>query len=217
MIRASVPALCPGGTVLCVASGPSLTAADVNFCRPRVDAAVVVNTSFRVCPWATILYAADAQWWDDYPDAKRFGGLKFSIDTSKQPKWIAKNPDVQILRNTGERGLDRHPTGLRTGLNSGYQAINVAVHLLGAQPGRILLLGYDMQLGPKGESHHHGKHPHHRNSSYVKWLPHFQSMVAPLKELGIEIVNCTRRTKLTAFPQRALEDVIVCHGASSAA
>lgn len=217
MNRWSVPSICQGGTVLCVASGPSLTAADVALCRDRVDAAIAVNTSFRMVPWATVLYAADAQWWEDYPDAQTFQGLKVSIETSKMPKWYAKFPHVHILRNTGERGLERKPIGLRTGFNSGYQGIGLAVHLLGGGPGRILLLGYDMQLGPKGETHHHGKHPHHRGSSYARWLPAFQTLVEPLRSLGIEIINCTRRTKLTAFPQLTLDEVFARDGASTAA
>lgn len=205
---ASIPALCPGGTVLCVASGPSLTAADVELCREYVDATVVVNTSYRMAPWATVLYAADSRWWEMYPDAANFRGLKCSINSQKRPEFLAKFPDIQILKNTGDSGLELDPSGLRTGSNSGYQAINLAVHLLGRQPGTIILLGYDMQVGVKGETHWHGKHPKHESSNYKQWIPTFKTLIKPLAQVGIEIVNCTRRTQLTMFPQMSLEHAL---------
>src|SRR5690349_852168 len=83
MAMSPVPIQClyQGGTVLCVASGPSLTQEDIDHCRPHVDATIVVNASFRLAPWATVLYAADREWWRHpaYGDAVAFAGLKYSI------------------------------------------------------------------------------------------------------------------------------------------
>lgn len=209
MTHQSVSAICPGGTVLCVASGPSLTQADVDLCRGQVDAAIAINTSYRMVPWATALYAADAHWWEDYPDARTFQGFKYTCESGKSRKWQQQFPDVQILQTTGHQGLELKPNGLRTGLNSGYQCIGLAVHFLGACPGRILLLGYDLQLGPNREWHWHGKHKRHSISPYDKWLPHFQTLVKPLQALRIEVINCTRRTALRAFPQMSIEQALM--------
>ncbi len=63
-VYARVPRDFPGGTILCVASGPSLTQEDVDYCRGKVDAAIAVNTSYQRVPWAYALYAADAHWWN---------------------------------------------------------------------------------------------------------------------------------------------------------
>ena len=107
-----------------------------------------------------------------------------------------------VLRNTGDTGIEAHPSGLRTGKNSGASAINLAVHFGAA---RIVLLGYDMTGG-----HFFGKHPGRLNQGPAKetFLPMFRQMVEPLKALGVEVVNCTRTTKLDCFPTADLRAVL---------
>lgn len=194
---ASVPRLCPGGTVLCIGGGPSLTAADLELARPRVDAVIAINNAYQLAPWATVLYAADARWWAWHKEGiKRFPGLKFSVSPE------AKLHGVQILQQCGDTGLWEKPNGLCTGRNSGYQAINLAVHLGAA---RVLLLGYDMQIGPKGEQHWHGEHPNKSRSAYDIFKVKFKTLVPALAARGVEVVNCSRRTALDVFPKMALE------------
>lgn len=196
----SVPRLFPGSTVVCMASGPSLTADDVASCQGRARV-VAVNDAVRYAPWADVLYACDRDWWHRHPETAQFAGLKFAL---RQPP---SREDVCVLKQSGSSGLERDPGALRTGLNSGYQAINLAVHL-GAS--RILLLGYDMQLAQNGRMHFYDKPPRRlaRLTGFANWLPMFDTLVQPLKELGIEIVNCTRRTALTCFPCRSLAETL---------
>lgn len=201
-----VDKLWPGATIVCIASGPSLTAEDVDYVRGKARV-IVVNTSYKLAPWADVLYAADPLWWTWHKGAPDFQGLKFSAETENwKMRWIRKCPDVQQVAITGEFGLELNPAGLRRGYNSGYQAINLAVHL-GAT--RIVLLGYDMQIGPHGEEHWHDDHPHANRSRYDQFRRAFPTLVEPLQKLGIEIVNCTRRSALTCFPRAALRDVLV--------
>lgn len=196
---ARVPLEFPGGTVLCVASGPSLTQADVDYCLGRVDMAIAVNTSYQAVPWARALYAADAQWWSWHKGVPAFAGARYSVST-EAARW-----GVSILRNTGKEGLETSPDGLRTGHNSGYQAINLAV-LYGAK--RIVLIGYDMQFGPKGQRHWHPDHPSERQSPFRTFIQSFASLVAPLSQLGIRVINCTRQTSLTCFTRQPLSEVL---------
>ena len=65
-----------------------------------------------------------------------------------------------------------------------------------------------MQRGPKGEEHHHPDHPNKSRAEYSRFLPHFKTLVEPLKAAGVEIVNCTRRTALTCFPKANLRDAL---------
>lgn len=197
----AVPRLFPGGTILCVASGPSLTREDADYCRGRVDAAIVVNTSYQLVPWAHALYAADAQWWHWHKGVPEFNGQRYSV-SPEAAKW-----GVSILRNTGKHGLELSPDGLRTGHNGGYQAIGLATHLIG-EHGRIILIGYDMKPGAKGAQHWHSDHPEKRQSPFATFLLSFKTLVEPLKALGIEVVNCTRSTALTCFPCRSLREVL---------
>jgi hypothetical protein len=109
------------------------------------------------------------------------------------------------LRNTGERGLENDSTGLRTGRNSGYAAINLAVHL-GAT--RIVLLGYDMR-GHK-QQHFFGQHPPRLRSStpYASFVACFSTLVEPLRQRGVEVLNCTPGSALGMFRRAALRDAL---------
>jgi hypothetical protein len=93
----------------------------------------------------------------------------------------------------------------RTGQNSGYQAINLAVHL-GAS--RIVLLGYDMQPSPEGVDHFFGDHAHGVRVPFLDLRPYFDSLVEPLKALGVQVLNATRRTALSCFPCVPLSEAL---------
>jgi hypothetical protein len=196
-----VPVLCPGGTVVCLGGGPSLTPEDVNRCQGQATV-IAINDAYRLAPWADVLYAADARWWKVHQGVPSFAGLKYSL----QPD-AARWPGVQILQNTGSEGLELAPTGLRTGRNGGYQAINLAVSL-GAT--RILLLGYDMQRLPGQPSHWFGEHPPtlRAYSPYEDFCVMFTMLVAPLQQVGVTVINCSRQTALTCFPRMPLEDAL---------
>jgi hypothetical protein len=191
-----VPRLCSGGTVAIFAGGPSLTPEDVDYCRDKVDASIAVNNSYKLAPWATALYAADGRWYKWHQGVPSFKGLKYTLSQSAG-KW----PDVQVLKNAGSSGLELEPFGLRNGRNGGYQAINLAVHF-GAK--RIILLGFDMQRGPKGQEHWHGDHPNRSRSPYTLFLKYFQFLVNPLNDLGVEVINCSPVSALEVFPKAAL-------------
>jgi hypothetical protein len=195
-----VPSIYHGETVVCIASGPSLTREDVEFCRGKARV-LVVNTTLLLAPWADAFHAADHRVfaWHEV-EVRRFQGLKFSLEgnTSKY--------GAIALKDGGIRGLSKDPGVICNGRNSGFQAINIST-LLGAT--RIVLLGYDMQPGPNGESNWHADHPDKdKTLPYEKCLAAFESLVTPLAVEGVSVVNCTRRTALTVFPQMALEDAL---------
>lgn len=192
-----VPRLCEGGTVVCLGGGPSLTPADVALVRGK-GIVVAINDAVRLAPWAEVLYACDAKWWhwhSNDPSVRAFAGLKFALDPGAR-----RYAGVQVLRKTGETGLETNPIGLRAGRNSGYQAINLAVHLGAA---RVLLLGYDM----RGD-HWFGHHPDQSKPPFSICLKRFETLVKPLAVVGVEVINCTRRTALTVFRQLSLEEAL---------
>lgn len=205
----TVPRIWDGETVVCIASGPSLTREDVEYVRGKARV-IVINTSYVLAPWADVMYAADAKVWRwywkkgptgyEHMPLSQFAGLKYCL--TKHADVFAK---VTVLRRGVDSGLSLNPAVLNTGKNSGYQAINLAV-LMGAS--KILLLGYDMSQGPKGQEHWHGDHPNKSRSPYASFLKYFPSLVEPLKDAGVEVINCTRRTRLTCFPQASLESAL---------
>lgn len=197
---ATVPRLWPDATAIVLASGPSLCAEDVDWCRGRAKV-IAVKDAIRLAPWADVLYGcgADAsRWWQHHGDSLAdYAGLRFTLDPAAA-KWAT------VLQNAGESGLERNPTALRTGKNSSYQAINLAVHL-GAV--RILLLGLDMSQSPHGQKYFFGDRPHpmQRPSPFDACLALFQTIVAPLAALGVTVINCSRQTALTCFPRMSLQ------------
>jgi hypothetical protein len=187
-------------TFVLIGGGPSLTLEDVEFVRGKARV-IAINDAYLLAPWADVLYAADRSWIDRHYGVPCFKGRKYSID-SKDP---TPRQDWTVLRNTGPLGLEMDPSGLRAGFNSGYQAINLAVHL-GAR--QIILLGYDMS--PDGVREHWFKDPPDRQPSpYAEMRAAFDSLVEPLTQLGISVVNCSRRTALTAFPCASLTDALM--------
>lgn len=196
----TIPKLWPGETCVCLGGGPSLTRDDVEFARGKARV-IAINDAYTLAPWADVLYACDGQWWRRNPAALEFVGLKYSL-TAKP----AHSKYVQILRYSGELGFDPDPRYLRTGWNGGYQAIHLAVHL-GAK--RIVLLGYDMQRSPRGKMNWYPNQGPKPQSPYSKFLQAFPTLVKPLRGLGVQVINCSRSTKLTCFPQMKLEDVFV--------
>jgi hypothetical protein len=213
---ATVPRLWPGGTVVCMASGPSLTKEDADYCRGNADGVIVVNTTYQMAPWADVLIASDLRWWEWHKGALSFKGRKYA--TSRHVGMLAAKRGwrVEILRNLGRDGLALKPNSLMHGMNTGYRAINLAVHFGAA---RIVLLGYDMQRiehAPDGtqlkskdiKEHWHGDHPVPSRSVYKVFRKCFDTIVEPLNQLGVSVINCTPSTALECFPKGNLRDVL---------
>jgi hypothetical protein len=184
--------------VVCIGGGPSLTAADVNACQGRARV-IAINDAYRLAPWADVLYACDAKWWNWHQGVPEFQGWKGALELGAAV-W-----GVNVLQATGCEGLEMSRRGLRTGLSSGYQALNLAVHL-GAR--RIVLLGYDLQPGPGGKSHWFGEHPDGVQSDFPVLLEGFKRIVEPLAKAGIAVLNASRVTALTGFPRVTLEEAL---------
>lgn len=200
----SVPRLWSGEAVVCLASGPSLTPEDVAYVRGKARV-IAVNTTYKAALWADALYAADFPWWKAHNGAPDFLGMKWSIkqDYAKFDRF----PDVRVLRNTGEFGLETDPAGLKTGKHSGAQAIGLAYHFGAA---RVLLLGYDCGAS-NGVPHWHGSHPFplRNQPHYGYFLEGLEKMSAPLRAAGVEVINCSRQTAATCFPRAAVRDVLI--------
>ena len=191
-----VPLLWPGRTVAVLASGPSMT--------PHVAAAVrsvptiVINDTFRLAPWAALLYAADDAWWRANPDALAFAGLKVTVGSV---------PGTEQLRNSGATGFDPNPECIRTGGNSGYQGVHIA-----AQAGatRILLCGFDMTaaMGAHWFGAHRGGLVNTEPETYARFVRRFAELKVALDARGVEVLNCTPGSALKCFQMADLDDAL---------
>lgn len=195
----SVPRMWDGQTVFCIAGGPSLTEAQCNSIRGR-GPAIGVNDAYRIAPWIDMLYACDGGWWDIHAGVPDYHGIKITQHEKSAMKYR-----LRWLRTTGKMGISTDPSTIKSGRNSGYQALNIAVHT-GAR--RIVLLGYDMRAN--GKTHWFGDHPAglQKSSPFQGFIQCFESAVAPLRELGVEVVNCSPGSALKCFEQRELSEVL---------
>lgn len=190
----SVPRMWEGQAVAVLASGPSMSQKIAD--RVKHLPCIAINTTFRLAPWATMLYAADRAWWlhPEHGDAWQHPGMRVSIDDV---------PGVRKLHNSGVLGFDPNPECVRTGGNSGYQAIHIAAH---AGASRILLIGFDMRGG-----HWHGDHPQGLvntvEETFHKWRGRFESLAASLPK-AVHVINCTPGSALRAFESMELEHAL---------
>lgn len=181
-----------GQTVVCIASGPSLTPADCAAVRAADTATIVTNTTFRLCAWADALFAADPQWWTWHlAEVRRdFRGALFA-DRDTHARFVQSAHVHPLYRSFG---------------NSGACAIALAI-ACGAR--RIVMLGYDCAL-TGGRTHHHGQHAHGlRNCDTLpRWPKQFAALAAFAQQCATEVVNASRVSALDCFPRVPLEEAL---------
>jgi hypothetical protein len=187
--------------VFLIGGGPSLAGFDFEKLRGR--RVITINRSFRVTPWADVLYFCDRNFWrvDSAEILKTFTG-RHIVTVCREQHDRLKN-----IQNTGTSGLELRPIGVKHGTNSGYQAINLGF-LMGAR--RLVLLGYDMKTAG-GETHHHGgyrtggvdpaQYSHvMQHTLQQRMLPYFPRLVDPLKAAGVEVFNANPDSALRCWP-----------------
>lgn len=204
----TVPEAWHAATVVCIGGGPSLSAEQVEYCRGRARV-IAINDAYKLAPWADVLYFCDDRWWR-WHNAK-LAAWKGMIVRLQGGEHDFGDPRIKVLRNLDEKkGLAKRRDGLHTGQNSGYQAINLAVHF-GAK--KIVLLGYDMRTvieGGRDKTHWFGDHPGGTATRIYEqiMLPHFPSLLKPLNEIGVEVINATPASALRCFRMLSLKDAL---------
>jgi hypothetical protein len=112
-----------------------------------------------------------------------------------------------ILRQRSSIGLSTEPNRVHMGGgNSGFGAFNLAFL---KQPKRIILLGYDY-CSPG--QHWHGQYPWNQGPSrhgslYGRWAEQFTHCIRQLKDAGVEVLNASPKSAITAFPKIELSEV----------
>lgn len=181
-----------GRTVVCIASGPSLTADDCELVRQAGHPTIVVNRSYRLAPWADILFAMDAYFWQTHLpeiEASGFAGERWG--------YVRMPREANVIATKGEL----YPTGWG---NSGSFGISLGVV---TKPMKIVLLGYDCQFTADGRKHWHDDYPPNMGNaaSIKRWPYQFELIAKYAKSHGIPVVNCSRATALTCFERGELE------------
>jgi hypothetical protein len=156
-------------------------------------------------PWAVILYACDAKWWDAHKGAPGFAGEKWSLHCLKRsPKLdAAAKYGLRLTESRMGKGFSFNPAFINEGRNSGFQAVNLAL-LLGGNP--IVLVGFDMRGNghccerPKGLN---------RTKDYKVFASVFDE-AAKLLPAHVTILNATPGSGIKGFRFAKLEEVLGC-------
>lgn len=191
-----------GQTVFCLASGPSLTADDVEMVRGTGCPTVVTNTTFRLAPWADVLFGFDAKWWAT-KDPKT--GLTHAQESERDFRGRRFSKSA-LAANYGIESLHAS-SWFRGSGNSGVCAISLAVS---AGASRIVLLGYDCTFATDGRRHWHGDHPSGLGNclSIARWPLQFKRVKRQADAARVSVVNCSRRTALDCFERAQIETII---------
>lgn len=186
-----------------VATGPSLTEAVVD-CIYEYRSQLVLfgcNDAYRMFPCLNVHYACDPQWWDKhYKNCRLLPAQKWTQDED-----IAKKYNLNYVEGKFDDGFSTNSQFINLGSNSGYQQLGLA-YLMGIR--KAILIGYNMQLGPRGERHFFGNHPAglRNTENYAAFVQAYRHAVKP--SLGLTVVNCTEDSKLDMFPQRDLLETL---------
>lgn len=136
--------------------------------------------------------------------ATKFGGECWTISAPARDRW-----GLHWILGLDRPGLSPEPHAIHTGRNSGFQAINLAYHFGAA---RIILLGFDMQVGQDGRRHWHGDHPkglaNGGEGRYRGWIDALDQLVIDLKRTPCKIFNATRRTAIRSIQRVTLESAL---------
>jgi hypothetical protein len=188
--------------VVIVAGGPSVTLAQIRhigIARDRQRCKVIaVNDAVYPCWFADIAYACDARWWDLHDGLASFPRERVSLDKTV---FSSVTPHV----NTGPQGFDPKLGNMRTGSNSGFQAVHLAAQR-GAK--KIVLVGYDYS-DDGARDHWFGRHAgkSDMHSNVASWQRYLRGLTDELQGMGISIINSTLQTTISWLPRKGIDEV----------
>lgn len=192
-------------TVILVASGPSAKDVPLSLAQGKARF-ITINDSYRLAPWADVLYACDSAWWQKEDGAMSFKGLKLTIDrrSSVHPDWNVHK--VWCDKNSDQLVTDAF-NKVGWGGNSGFGAINLAVQFCVK---KIILVGFDMTI--EHGTHWHGDHVGYlhnpTNRSAERWRRAIDRVAPRIAAVGIEVLNCSPVSRLANYVKTSFEEAI---------
>lgn len=183
-----------GRTVVCIASGPSLTPEDCETVHASGHPVIVTNTTFRLAPWADVVFGFDSIFWRVYHK---------EISANCTGRFISP---AQMASKYGVETT--YGTTWFTGFsNSGACAISLAV-AGGAKT--VVLIGFDCQK-TGGRTHWHGDHPKGLSNaqSIAEWPKRFSQVAKYANSKGCRVINASRETALKCFERRPLDEALI--------
>lgn len=195
-----------------VATGPSAKHAPLRDVQ-ELARFIVIKESWRLAPWADVLYGLDQGWWLFNRGVPDFRGLKVSPSPSvcrvyRDVRLVKLKPRATIVRDQyDEHGRLTIGCGLKSGGgHSGFQAINLAVQF-GAT--RIVLVGFDMTLAYGAHWHKEGNGVGRAEAGRVKsWCVEMDACAPQFAAMGVTVINVGETSALQAYPKMPLMQAV---------
>jgi hypothetical protein len=194
-------------TISILAGGWSVKGLDLT----RLPGKVIGVNDSAVRARCDIAVSMDRLWtenrWANLHALKREAHIRKSAikNIAARPDWLHLFDCDHTLAELSE------VEGILNGTNSGLCALNLAYQM---RPRRIILLGFDMCRSPRGEAYWHDPYPWSKpqggtgNGRYAEWAGQFARAAAQCKASGIEVINASKASKITAFPKVDPRDVL---------
>lgn len=193
-----------GETCVIVASGPTAAATPIDLAKGRTKV-IAINTSWKLAPWADILFACDHSWWKNSKGCPEFAGLRVTVD-----KYAVRQfPNIYLVncRKPDDRIVLDEIGTVGWGGNSGFHCLNLAVQF-GCS--KVVLVGFDMTVAYG--LHWHGKHPVGMNNpstrNIERWRRAVDAAAKVIEPLGVKVINCSPISALQNYPKMALEEAL---------
>lgn len=203
-------------TIVCCATGPSITPEQIETARTKGFRLFVCNNAYELAPDAELLYGCNYAWWAHYwDDVKELPCEKWTTNREAAGvfnlNWIAE-------RNSPGLSLDAGV--IHHGHGSGYSLVSMAWR---ERPDRIILLGYDCRYSSDydPQNHYTGSMPRHFFGEYPASMQHWPSVQVrkgvhvELVELYrsiarqglVEVINCTPDSAIDCFVKMGIEEL----------
>lgn len=198
--------------VAIVGGGPSLQGFDFHRLQDRFRVLTVNASAFDV-PFATAGFSIDRKaaryWWQRLKAEVSF---PFYL-AMPEPILVEFDgpppPSMVFLRRVQGTSFTAHPGWISTGGTSGFGALHLAF-LKGAR--QITLFGFDYRPSARGQWHHNEAHYNFRQTQalndWAQWARNFDHVAPVLKEAGVEVINASPDSAITAFPRVSINEAL---------
>ena len=155
---------------------------DAAYYAPRWDVCVSMDRLWTENRWRLI----------EHSTAKRFWLRRCTMKNVTAEKLT----HVELFENNHKATVMSEQHGTLDGTNSGFCALNLAYQM---KPQRLILVGFDMALGPRGEKHWFPDYPWKngggsKSGKLAEWAQQIHTAAVQLDRAGIEVFACSERS-----------------------
>lgn len=196
--------------VAIIGGGPSLRGFDFERLRGRFHV-LAVNASVFDVPWADAGFSLDQlamwKWWPRLQQVKVPLHLAIPFPYMKMVD-SAPAPNMNFHQRVNRAHFQKFTMQIACGGTSGFGALNLA-WLKRAR--KIVLFGFDYG-GTAGCWHHNERHYsfayRQDDEKWKQWARNFNRAAIRLRADGVEVVNASPHSRITAFPRMTIDEAL---------